>query len=239
MNNETESTAEDVGSIYILTNEGMPGLCKIGSSALGKLDQRIDDLSNPSGVPFRFKCVFSCDLENYKEVEADIHKKLDNHRVNPKREFFEIDPELIIPWLEKFKNIIVTTNEVNEKLNKDIDPAEQKAEERYIKKRPKSQSAKKGIKVNPVKQKTKKQRRPPFNFKEMGIKPGRTITFEDGRKKAKVLDEVYVEFNGKETRLSPLTQKLLKSEIPVAPLPYWEFKGKRLSDYYDETYPKE
>jgi len=211
--NKVKSTAKNAGSIYILTNEGMPGLCKIGSSALGNVAKRINDLSNTS-VPFPFKCVFSCNLEHYKGVEAEIHEAFDKYRVNPKREFFKIEHEKIIPLLKRFM-IRETTNEINEKLNKDIDLVEQEAEELYIKKRPK------------------------FKFAEMGINIGETIIFtRDESKKAIVLDGNHVKFDGRKTALAPLTQKLLKREYGVAPLPYWKHKGKILSEYYNETYPK-
>jgi hypothetical protein len=202
----------NTGFIYILENEAMKGLYKIGSSGRENLDKRIKDL-NSTNMPFPFKCVFSCEVENYKEVEKSIHMAFNKFRVNPKREFFEIEPEQIIPLLKQLR-IKDTTKSINEKIDKTIDIADKQAGKKYAK------------------------RRPSFKFKEMGINIGETISFvRDESKKATVIGGNLVEYGGKEYSLTELTSKLLG--YIQAPLSHWKYKNKPLLEYYDETYGKE
>jgi len=199
----------NTGFIYILENEAMKGLYKIGSSGRESLDKRIKDL-NSTNVPFPFKCVFSCEVENYKEVEKSIHAAFSKFRVNPKREFFEIEPEQIIPLLKQLR-IKDTTKSINEKIDKTVDSDTKQAGKKYA------------------------RRRPSFKFKEMGINIGETISFvKNESKKATVIDGNLVEYGGKEYSLTELTSEFLG--YIQAPLPYWKYKNKPLLEYYDETY---
>jgi hypothetical protein len=77
--------------IYILTNEAMPGLVKIGDTV--DLKQRMRDLGAPSGVPLHFECHYAAEVPDHQKVEKLIHQLFSEHRVNPKREFFRIPPE--------------------------------------------------------------------------------------------------------------------------------------------------
>ncbi len=79
-----------MGCVYILKNEAMPGLIKIGYTN-GTAEKRADELFT-TGVPQRFKVVYELgelEPEQYAKLEGEIHKELDQYRVNPKREFFE------------------------------------------------------------------------------------------------------------------------------------------------------
>jgi hypothetical protein len=88
------------GIIYVLANPGMidpetkEPIVKIGMTQ--NLKDRLSTLYS-SGVPFPFQCVFACEVENYEKVETDLHHALVDYRVNPKREFFNIKADLIIP----------------------------------------------------------------------------------------------------------------------------------------------
>lgn len=202
---------KNTGFIYILENEAMKGLYKIGSSARKDIDKRLKELYS-TNVPFPFKCVFSCKVKDYKEAEKSIHKALDKHRVNPQREFFEIEPQQIIPLLE-YLNIEDTTESIKEKIDKTYNTADERACKKYAK------------------------RRPSFKFDEMGINNGRTISFvKDASKKATVIEGNLVKYGGEEYSLTELTAKFLG--YIAAPLPYWEYENKSLSEYYDKTYGK-
>ena len=50
------------GIVYVLTNEAMPGLVKIGYTT--DLKRRIKELSQPSGIPAPFECFFAVEVEN-------------------------------------------------------------------------------------------------------------------------------------------------------------------------------
>jgi hypothetical protein len=78
-----------------------------------------------SGVPFPFQCIFACEVENYDVVEKDLHNALKDYRVNIKREFFKIEPELIIPLLKHFVGFREITLEVEEEIVKLDDSTEE------------------------------------------------------------------------------------------------------------------
>jgi len=86
----------DIGFIYILEDPRTRGMCKIGSAI--NVKNRIRSL-NGAGVAFPLDPVFYCKVKNYKKVEKAIHLILKKCRV-PKKEFFYIEPEQVIPLLK-------------------------------------------------------------------------------------------------------------------------------------------
>src|SRR5437588_4294528 len=84
--------------VYVLTNEAMPGLVKIGLTKQEDANARIGDLYT-TGVPVPFNIEYACKVQNSKEVEAALHTAFAPHRINPKREFFKIDPEQAVSIL--------------------------------------------------------------------------------------------------------------------------------------------
>jgi hypothetical protein len=104
------------GIIYILSNPAMPGLIKIGTTK--NLDDRLGELYNTS-VPYPFECVYACQVDDYQSVEKAIHNICDVHRVNSKREFFDIAPEKVVAVLEQLKAKDVT-GEIEKKVEQEI-----------------------------------------------------------------------------------------------------------------------
>jgi len=86
------------GYVYVLTNESMPGLVKIGHTR--DIPTRIDELSRASGVPTRFTCFFGALVSDCEYVEKKLHEGLADVRKSPKREFFEIAPERVKSLIE-------------------------------------------------------------------------------------------------------------------------------------------
>jgi hypothetical protein len=76
--------------VYILTNEVMPGLVKIGRTA-DDLATRIRGLYQ-TGVPLPFELFYACEVLDSKIVEAKLHDAFDDHRVST-HEFFRLAPE--------------------------------------------------------------------------------------------------------------------------------------------------
>lgn len=77
------------GFVYILTNESLPGLIKIGYT-----DRRPDDRAtelNTTGVPTPFKIVFCFQHIDARGAEQAIHADMGIHRVRNDREFFRCD----------------------------------------------------------------------------------------------------------------------------------------------------
>lgn len=75
-----------MGCVYILTNEGMPDLVKIGQTS-GTAEERAKQLSKETGVPFPFQVAFAQYCKQYLTLERDIHSKLADYRIS-KKEFF-------------------------------------------------------------------------------------------------------------------------------------------------------
>lgn len=80
--------------IYVLTNEAMPGLVKIGFTE--SLEDRIKSLSAHSGVPLPFECYYAAEVDDMTRVERILHQLFSEHRVNPKREFFRLDAQKVV-----------------------------------------------------------------------------------------------------------------------------------------------
>ncbi len=84
--------------IYVLTNECMPGLVKIGRTSTS-LQQRMRELFNTS-IPYPFECFFAAWVDNASVVEKKLHFAFGEQRVPSNREFFRIDPNRVKAVLE-------------------------------------------------------------------------------------------------------------------------------------------
>jgi len=201
------------GIVYVLTNPAMPGLVKIGQTT-NDISNRLNGL-NTTGVPLPFECLFACEVDDCNLVEDALHKAFYPNRINPKREFFKIDPEQAIVILRLFAKKDVTPV-VTEEINKSVSADEKEASEQY------------------------KKRRPPLNFDEMDIPIGAKLVFTYGDKSV----EAYVSSNRKvktadsdeEKSLTRLTREILELDYDIHPTRYWSYEGKSLNAYYNETY---
>lgn len=75
------------GFVYMLANEHMPDLFKVGFTERSP-HQRAAELSSGSGVPSPFSVMCFIEVENPQEVERKFHQWLNDYRVSPSREFF-------------------------------------------------------------------------------------------------------------------------------------------------------
>jgi hypothetical protein len=113
--------------VYILINETMPGLVKIGRTN-GDLAGRIRSL-HQTGVPLPFELFYACEVNNSQFVERQLHEAFGDHRVSKSREFFRLAPERAKAALS-----IAAINEV--RLGDEIfETAEDKAEVEAAKRR--------------------------------------------------------------------------------------------------------
>ena len=76
--------------VYILTNEIMPEVIKIGITK--NLEERIKSLDNTS-TPLPFECYYAVETNNAKEVEKLLHETFEDKRIRKNREFFRCPPE--------------------------------------------------------------------------------------------------------------------------------------------------
>lgn len=86
------------GKVYVLTNDLMPGIVKIGITE-GKVEDRIKSLDNTS-LPMPFRFYFAIETERFKEIELLTHNAFSAFRVRENREFFQIDPERVVAALK-------------------------------------------------------------------------------------------------------------------------------------------
>lgn len=89
----SQVSPELTGYIYLMSNEAMPGLLKVGFTA-GLVEDRREEVGASTGVPIPFKIERTFPVyEDIYKVERDIHDSLSHCRVNKKREFFRISVE--------------------------------------------------------------------------------------------------------------------------------------------------
>lgn len=98
------------GYLYVLTNESMSGLVKIGITSTSPLE-RARSLSNSTSVPTPFKVAYEVFVENCKELERKIHTDLEDFRVNSRREFFNYPLNKTIELVQSYSK--------NDSLNKE------------------------------------------------------------------------------------------------------------------------
>ena len=101
--------------VYILTNESMPDLVKIGIT--DNLERRIRELDNTS-TPLPFECFYAVEVENASAIEKKIHEGLDDKRIRQNREFFETSAE-------QAKSILEIAEIIKEFIPCDIFPSEE------------------------------------------------------------------------------------------------------------------
>lgn len=209
-------TDKNIGTVYILRNEAMPGIYKIGVTSQDDLNKRINELyQGQTSVPLPFECEFACKVKNYKKVEKHIHDAFRDYRINPNREFFNVNPERVISILQLLK-IEDTTVTITEQINDTVPE------------------------VDKISNKQFRDRRPNLNFIEMGLTIGERIVFVDESNpiEVEIMSKNSVRYNDAEYSLTKLTQELRGASYAVAPCPYWTHNGKSLNDYYNETYTK-
>jgi hypothetical protein len=199
-----------MGIVYVLTNAAMPGLVKIGMTDDQDANSRIGQLYT-TGVPLPFEVQYACRVDNPLEVEDALHVAFAPQRINPKREFFRIDPTQVIAIMRLLDKPDATAEIARQPTG--VDEASMAAAAQA------------------------KARRPNLDFLEMGIpigsileavsKPDITVVVVSA-KKVKLGDE--------ELSLSAATQQALTINYAVRPAPLWKYQGRLLSEIYEETY---
>ena len=195
--------------VYLLTNPVMPDLVKIGRTT--NLEERLRSLSTHSGVPVPFEVFYACEVSDSAKVERQIHEGFGDHRINPKREFFRINPERILAILKLVEL-------------RDVTPVEDVVEDR----------------VEQDSLNRERSRRENFRFSILGLKAGSILTFlRDESIQATVIDDRRISFEGKETSLSSSALEILRTRYgyrakTIAGPQYWCFEGKTLSEMRQE-----
>jgi hypothetical protein len=198
--------------VYVLTNEAMPGLAKIGHT-VDNLVPRMRSLYG-TGVPYPFELFYACEVKDCRFVEKQLHDAFGDHRISKSREFFRIAPERVRAALS-----IAAIREI--KLGDEIfETIEEKAEVESAKKRARFQFSMVGIKPG----------------SQLHLEKDQSIICTTIDEKNKV------EFKGDVTSLSDaalLAVQSLGYEWPSASGPWeWTYQGKRLDELRREIEDK-
>ena len=190
--------------VYLLTNEAMPGIVKIGMTT-DSVESRIGQLNSHSGVPLPFECFFAAEVDSCSRIEKILHQLFSEQRINPKREFFRVEPERVVLAISigPFKD--VTPGSVI---------AEQDDKDALAK---------------------EKARRPRINLSALGIQPGATLVFSrDETITATVIHGNRVAYNGQDMSLSAAALDALHRlgyKTPAASgSENWMFDGELLDE---------
>ena len=213
----SDSKTPDYGIVYLLVNECMPGLVKIGKTSRHDLKKRMKELYT-TGVPLPFECVYACKvkLSCMDELEKALHAAFAPSRVNEGREFFRMSESQAIPLLKLLTSLNEgeVTDVVAAEIENDLDVADKAAIAKS------------------------KSKRPPLDFFVMGLSVGDVLSFvSDPSVTVTVASAKKVYFHDELRSLTSVTTKLLGSKWNVQPTPYWEFKGENLRDLYDKANP--
>ena len=220
--------AADQGYIYVLTNEAMPGLVKIGVTRASDPQSRVSSLYNTS-VPLPFDLHYAGLVTNARRVETALHNAFDHRRINHNREFFEIEPEQATGILELIA-IEDYTERTRDEADEGVADIDKRARDRV------------------------KKKRPPLDFEALGISMGTVFTFtehEEAKAEPRLPKKVVlvsspdgyagVGFDGEHVSLTPLTHALREfvwgSAAVHPPARYWLLPdGRTLADVYRDVH---
>lgn len=94
-----------MGCVYILKNEAMPDLIKIGYTTR-TAKERADELyDGVTGVPMPFEVAHAYPCEEPQKLEREIHRKLTSHRINQYREFFKYPADDAFQMLQELHHV--------------------------------------------------------------------------------------------------------------------------------------
>lgn len=182
----------------------MPGYVKVGRTTTS-LEQRVKELSSSTSLPLPFTVTYACTVADSSFVEHQLHDAFMDRRVNPRREFFNVDPERIVAALK-----LAEIQNITPKMDIVESPEDQRA-------------------LNEARLK-----RARFNFNMVNIPLGAELYFSrDETVKAQVVGlsgSNAIEYNGEITNLSKSAQEILGYSNKVAGTAYWSYEGETLDE---------
>ena len=132
--------ADKDGWGYVLTNEAMPGLVKVGQTYKTP-EIRAQELSSETGVAAQYVVVYKAFVPNYEQVEKIVHDKLKSAGKHYNKEFFKCE------IFEAIRHIRDSTSikfeESKEDIDKRIQQQKELEEQRRIQQTKKLQQAEK------------------------------------------------------------------------------------------------
>ncbi len=202
--------------MYVLTNDAMPNMIKIGRTSGGGVERRVAELSRATGIPLPFKVAVARTVHDARVVERALHIAFGPDRVNPAREFFSITPERAIAIINAFPG-------------QDLTPQTERAVEQAV------EASEPGTLA--AAQAFERKRRPPLNFVEMGVPVGSTLIHIATSETVEVVEPKKVRLRGEIVSLTRAQQIVSGAEYAVAPGRHWSFDNVPISTLYESTYP--
>jgi len=199
--------------VYILINQSMPDLIKVGITE--DLERRMKELDK-TGTPLPFECFYAVEIDESlaPKIEKKIHEGFDDKRLRQNREFFSATPE-------QAKSIL----EIAEIMGgKDVTPKEDIVET------PQDKQALENA----------KKQRSRFNFQMIDLQPGTILKFrKDETITCEVHDDTKIKFRDKITSLSNAAEIILKEmgydwSAYQGPI-WWMYEGRNLRDIRRES----
>lgn len=192
--------------IYILTNEAMYGLVKIGRTTTS-VEQRIKELDNTS-MPLPFQCFFAGEVTDSASVESNLHKAFSNARVRNNREFFRIDPNQVRSAI-----MLANPKDVTPKSDVVVDASDVQALQKAS---------------------IAQDRRSRLKFTELGVPVGATLIFvKDESIVCTVVADGEVSYSGQIMSMSKAAldavRKLGYKWSAVSGSDYWTYEGETLT----------
>ena len=200
--------------VYVLKNQGMPRLLKIGKTNRDNPNQRMSQLYT-TGVPYPFQCVKAIEIadnEQASQLEKALHQAFQPARVHPRREFFEIKENQVFAILDAWPSGTDATPRVKKEVEEGTEESDRNA-------------------IRQV-----RLRRPPLDFVDLGIPVGANLKFINLREgssestesiEAEVVGNKKVLFRGEEISLTRATLRALgePDDKPIRPAPFGHTKA--------------
>lgn len=193
------------GIVYVLSNPAMPGLLKIGMTEREDYGDRLAELYG-TGVPFPFHCELTYLVDEPKEIEGDLHAEFADARVNPDREFFEIEVEEIRRILKRMDGVDVTKEAIT---TVDSRTPETSVHARNV----------------------ARQRQPKIDFYLLDIESGEILSAIGAQAEIEVVSRSLVALDGAWMSLISATRKVFP-EFSGRAIDYWEIGGRSLADIH-------
>jgi len=192
--------------VYVLTNEAMDGLVKIGLTTTS-VEERIKQLDNTS-LPLPFQCFYAAEVANAAVVENKLHKIFADKRVRSNREFFRVAANQVREAIQ-----LAELKDVTPKTDVVVDASDIQALKNAV---------------------ASEERRSRLRFSELQIPVGATLTFtKDANETCTVVADGKIEYCGQVMSPSAaallVIRKLGYNWAAVSGSDYWEYEGETLT----------
>jgi hypothetical protein len=192
-------------TVYVLTNEAMEGLVKIGRTTTS-VEQRIRELDNTS-MPLPFQCFYAGEVANSALVEGKLHRIFADKRIRNNREFFRVDPNQVREAIQ-----LAELRDVTPRFDVVVDADD-------------VQALKKAV--------ANEERRARLRFTELNIPVGATLAFaKDANVLAQVVTDGKVNFEGEVMSPSAAAKIAIKrlgyEWSAVSGSAFWMYEGETL-----------